>query len=216
MEDARFCHRCARPVDGIEPMPQPEPEPAEAQVEAQVPPEIAAIEALAAAQTTAISFHNGTAVRVALRAALLTFLVELLTMQLGAFAPLQFMLSLVITAAGGFYSVYLYQRRTGASLTARNGARLGWIAGVFFFVIYFVLLTIGMLGVSEQGGFAKIMRENSGVQLSPEVLNQMDEILSSPATLTTLILFIVLFLFMTFTVAASLGGMLGAKVLEKE
>ena len=61
-----------------------------------------------------------------------------------------------------------------------------------------------------------MLRENSGVQMTPEVVHQMDEILSSPGTLTTLILFIVLFLFMTFTVAASLGGMLGAKVLEKE
>jgi hypothetical protein len=163
-----------------------------------------------------ISFHNGLAVRVGFLAAALAFVVGVMVGQVG-FPPLQFLLSAIVTAAGGFYAVYLYRRRSGQSLSPRNGARIGWITGIFGFVINIVMLTFGMLAIAGKGGLAGIMKENAGsMQLPPDVSSKMLEMLDQPAFLTMLILFVVVFLFVTYTLSACLGGALGAKVLDRD
>ena len=40
----------------------------------------------------------------------------------------------------GFLAVFLYRRRTGQRLSVASGARLGWICGIFGFVIVAVML----------------------------------------------------------------------------
>lgn len=206
--DARFCHRCGRPLsDTVEVMEEP------AAVDATPvppPPE------LAPPAPQEINFHNGLAVRVGFLAAALAFLLGVMVGQIG-FPPLQFLLSTVVTAAGGFYAVFLYRRRSGQSLSPRNGARMGWITGIFGFVINIVMLTFGMLAIAGKGGLAGMVKENAGsMQLPPDVSSRMLEMLDNPAFLTMLILFIVVFLFMTYTLSASLGGALGAKVLDRD
>jgi hypothetical protein len=208
--DARFCHRCGRPLPGV--LDVAEEPPLALEVPNPPPPALD----LPPPPPLEINFHNGLAVRVAFLAAALAFLVGVMIGQIG-FPILQFLMTSVVTAAGGFYAVFLYKRRSGLPLTPRNGARVGWITGIFGFVINIVVLTFGMLALAGKGGLAGMVRENAdSMSLPPDVSSRMLEMLDNPGFLTMLVLFIVVFLFMTYTLSASLGGALGAKVLDRE
>jgi len=203
VEGARFCHRCGRPSGGIEPTPEAEPE----------APAVVAAPAAPAVTVVAGGFHDSAALRVALIAALLTFLLSVALGPLAAFNVAQFFVQIILLAGGGFYAVYLYRRRTGVHLNPRAGARVGWITGLFNFVIGLVLLTLLMLAVSSQGGIDAVLDESkTGVQVPPELLKSMHELFSNTGRLTVS----VFSFFLTATMAASIGGMLGAKVLEKD
>ena len=205
VEGARFCHRCGRPAGGIEPAPELAPEPET--------PAVAAAPATPGTTVVAGGFHDSAALRVALIAALLTFMLSVVLGPLAAFNIAQFFVQLVLLAGGGFYAVYLYRRRTGVHLNARGGARVGWLTGLFGFIINLVLLTLLMLAVTSLGGIDAVLDESkSGFHVPPEFRKQMHELLSS----TGLLLALVLSSFVTATMAASIGGMLGAKVLEKD
>src|SRR5882724_2699045 len=118
-EDARFCHKCGKP--------QRE----EITVEQPPPPPIMAAPA-AGAWTGAPSFHNPVAVRVGLFvASIATFLCLALPFGFVVWLP-----------SAGFTSVYLFRRRTGQSLSVRNGARMGWISGILSFLIITVMFTM--------------------------------------------------------------------------
>ncbi len=52
-------------------------------------------------------------------------------------------------AAAGFLAVFLYRRSTGQRLSVMNGARLGWISGIFGFVIVTIILTLFVIALSE-------------------------------------------------------------------
>jgi hypothetical protein len=51
--------------------------------------------------------------------------------------------AIVTLLAGGFFSVFMYQRRTGFSLSVGSGARMGWITGIFCSVIMLVTIASG-------------------------------------------------------------------------
>jgi hypothetical protein len=207
--DARFCHRCGRPLREPD-VEEPAAEAVLAQVMAGSLPEVALT------APPPIGWHNGAAVRVALISASLSFAVGLLAGRAGAGA-LQLFLSFLITAAGGFYSVFLYRRRTSAALSLREGARLGWLTGIFGFVINVILLTFGFVTLSSRGGLASVLKENAAaMSLTPEMTNQMQELLANPVTVAVILFFVVIFLFMTYTLSASLGGVMGAKYLGGE
>ena len=53
--------------------------------------------------------------------------------------------------AGGFVSVYLYHRRTGDYLSVRGGLQIGWMTGVFCFVVTMVMLTVLLAILSALG-----------------------------------------------------------------
>ncbi len=196
-------------------MPEMEPEPVEEAAPAAPP--AAPAPATSVTPVVAGSFHDTVALRVALISALLTFMATMLMGMLGLFTVAQFFLQIIMTAAGGFYAVYLYRRRTGLYLNSRGGARVGWLTGVFGFVINVVMLTMGMVAMMSQGGLAAMFDPaKNGIQAPPEVAEKVRELASDPQTMIVLLLFALVFLFMTATLAASLGGMLGAKVMEKE
>lgn len=123
---------------------------------------------------------------------------------------------LVMLVAGGFVAVWLYQRRTGTHLNVRSGAHLGWIAGIFCFAIMMVMFTISIAGLAADGGLQQTFREMLSQRGSPEVAEQMDQLLSSPAGLGVLLGLMVVITFFTLTLLATAGGALGAKILEKE
>lgn len=203
-EDARFCHKCGKPQYDY----------------SAIEPEIAA-EPVIAAPTAApdapaeISFRNRTAVRIGFLAALIAFIVVLVTM------PLLFPSFLIGFLAAGFFAVYLYTRRTGQRLSARSGARMGWMTGIFLFTIMLVQLTASVLVAPTQPGFKAAMRAqmekqgaaNPDVQkVLPEVLKALD----SPAALPTMLLMALFALFLILTILPTLGGALGAKLLARE
>ena len=190
-EDARFCHKCGKPQRDEPLLSEPEPPP--------IP--VLALPLPVPAQPAAIGFHNSTAVWIALRVALIMFL---LCLVLG-------ILSFVWLLAGGFFAVYLYRRRTGQVVTVKAGAHLGWIAGIFGFVMTMVILTMMVLAVSDPENVAKMREQFNSWSMSEEDLNRMIELLHNPSS----ILAMVLGSFTLFTLLSAAGGAFGAKLLNR-
>jgi len=189
--EARFCHKCGRPVREEPVLAEPEILGPEVPVEPRPParPEI--------------GFHNRVAVRTGLLVAVLALI--LTSIPISPWLPLLGML------AAGALSVYLYNRRTGEALSVRAGLRMGWMTGVFGFVLSMGLMTIAMVLISAQGeAFRRALSQESG--LSPEMVERILEILRSPAEL----LLSLAMGFLAFSVAAAAGGALGARIFGKQ
>jgi hypothetical protein len=159
-------------------------------------------------QPPVISFHNGPAVRIALGMGFLAFLCLLVV---GQFSLPQ-VLIFVWLAAAGFLAVYLYKRSTGQRLSVMNGARLGWISGIFGFVIVTIILTMFVIALSEPS-VVTALREQIKTRGIPEAnLDQMIEALHSPSGVTSVLgLF-----FLLFTILPAFGGAVGAKLLDRD
>ncbi len=198
-EDALFCHKCGKPQREIAVVEESAPPPA--------PPPIPTAP-VADLTAPAINFHNGTAVRIALGMGVLAFMCLLVVGQLALPEALIF----VWLAAAGFLAVFLYRRRTGQRLSVINGARLGWISGIFGFVIVTVILTMFVIALSEPS-VVTALREQIKTRGIPEAnLDQMIEALHSPSGVTSALgLF-----FLLFTVLPAFGGALGAKLLDRD
>src|SRR5262245_7917873 len=119
-----FCHRCGRPVRPLSTDVQPEPETPFADAER--------VRAIAAQLPAEIGFQNAAAVRVAAMIAAVGTLMGLLPM------PAIVFWKPVTLVAAGFVAVYVYHRRTGDLPSVRGGARIGWMTGMFSFVITLV------------------------------------------------------------------------------
>lgn len=152
-----------------------------------------------------VGFRNPESVRAALLSVAITFLPSSLAAQ---FSPVLFFGGLFVN---GLLGVLLFLRKSGRSITTIEGARQGWISGLFFFGITFVLSTASLL-VSGKGGISNIMREQAKLQgtLTPDVAKILDE----PAFLAAVIFIASVVLFVLFTSLASVGGMLGARLFR--
>ncbi len=192
VEGARFCHKCGRPVRDEAPPVEPETSAPPA------PPPVLTQEA-----QPEIGFHDRTAVRIG-------FLVAALALLLGSF-PIAPWLPLLGMLVGGAVSVYWYNRRTGRCLSVRAGMRMGWMTGVFGFLLSMVLMTLALALAAGQGeALQRALREQAG--FSEEMIQRASEVLRSPAEL----LLSLLMGFLTFSLTAALGGALGARVFHKD
>ena len=187
----------------IEPEPAPELAPAETPPSATVAP-----------PPPAIGFRNPGAVRIGMFVgAAVTLLIHLLPLLGG---PVLLWM-LVLLLAGGFVSVDLYHRRTGDFLSVRSGARLGWITGLFSFLLMMVVFTLNIVALTANGSFERYFRDQMTTRgTPPDVLKQLDAILQSPALLGTMFFIVLAVMFMMLTVVTSVGGALAAKVMEKD
>jgi hypothetical protein len=188
--DARFCHKCGKPQ-------REEDVPVEEQpvIVAPPPPPVAP-------PSVAINFRNAIAVRVALLAGTLAFMISAVLGPLG----------LIALAAAGFFAVYLYRRRTGAILSVANGARLGWLSGIFIFLIAILVFTIQLVALSPSQMMNELREQMLKNYSATEVqINQVISFLASPTGIGT----IVLFSFFMITLLPALGGAVGAKILNR-
>jgi hypothetical protein len=149
-----------------------------------------------------VGFRNPVAVRIGLLVALLSFFATALS------GPV-LILPLVWLLGAGFLSVYLYRRRTGLVLSLGSGARMGWMTGLFAFLILLVLLTTIVLVLSDPNMAATLLNElrARGADGNAE---QMMEAFQSPGGVTQ----IVLVSFIVFTLFPTIGGAIGAKFLS--
>lgn len=196
-EDARFCHKCGKPQREEIAVELP---PAHGPAIAAAPP----LEAWLGAP----SFHHPVAVRVGLFvASIATFLCLALPFGFVVWLP-----------SAGFVSVYLFSRRTGQSLSVRNGARMGWIAGILSFLIITVLFTIIAVGLANRpGGLPGFFHEQLSTKSIPsQDLEKAIEMLANPVDQALAYLFVLLVWFMVISVFCTAGGAIGAKVLAKE
>jgi hypothetical protein len=206
--DARFCHKCGKPqydypgLETSETSAAAPPAPESSEV-ALPPAPIPRVHAPAD-----IGFHNRLAVRMGFIAAAVAVLVCMLPIP---FVALRLPLAFI---AAGFLAVYLYSRRTGQVLSPRSGARMGWITGIFCFVLVSIIFTIAMVAVTSQGGLEKQLE----TQLSPndprwEMVRQA---LNNPAMIVAILILYLMLFFVILTALPMIGGALGAKLLEKE
>jgi hypothetical protein len=191
--DARFCHKCGKP-QRVEPVFVEE-------VEDPLPPPIE----LAPPPPPRIGFHNRLALRVALIAWFLTFAGSAL-FGLAA-VPQAFVL--LWWPAGGFFAVYLYRRRSGQRLSVMSGAHLGWISGLFGFIMAIIGLAVSY---SDPVTLSKMRQQLQSSGFPDANVSQVMVFLSSPAG----VLAIVLSLFAMFTLLPAFGGALGAKLLDRD
>ncbi len=199
--DARFCHKCGKPQFDYEammaetrtaPVAVDEPPPAAPEVPAE------------------IGFHNRIAVRIAFIGALNSLLFFFLLSPVpvlaifGSFLP------------AGFLAVYLYRRATGQNVTAGNGAKIGWITGLFSFTIFILLTTCNVLVVSYNGGMSKML-DQIKVQMTAQGADadMLLRLIDQPAGLAAFLLGTLVFTFVFVTLLPTLGGALGAKLLTR-
>jgi hypothetical protein len=199
-DDALFCHRCGKPQRELLEV-EVEPEPATV-----IPPPIP-VPAVSASIQAPIGFHNGPAVRVALLAGMLSIVVAMIT---GQISILQ-VLGPLWLIAGGFFAVFLYRRRTGQRLTPLNGAHLGWLAGVFGFLIVTVLLTLAAAVLSEPSAVSTLRAQCSGAGRSEADCNLILEAFRSPLKIAAILSTFLLL----FSILPAFGGALGAKFLDR-
>lgn len=128
VENARFCHRCGKPHGAslLEPELVPEPLPARTATPVSAPP------------PSALNWHDPLAVRVVMLTASVTAVPYLL---LASIIPVL----LLWAAGGGFAAVTLYRRHSGRVVTARAGAKLGWLNGLAAFLLATVFFSIYLL-----------------------------------------------------------------------
>lgn len=200
--DARFCHKCGKPQQEE---PASEAAPPDTNPLSPVPGRTSSAAALEKDAPLALNFRNPVAVRVGLTlASVATLLSSLPWLSYGGFIWL---------FSAGFFSVYLYRRRTGQPLTVRSGARMGWITGVLSFVIITILFTISIVAM-RTGDLAGLYRERMPVQ--DRNMEQALQLLQSPGGLASILLLSLLVMFVLITSICTAGGALGAKIAGKD
>ena len=115
----------------------------------------------------------------------------------------------------GFMAVWLYRKRTGLPLSVSSGAKLGWITGVFAFVISTVLATAAVI-LSGDKIAEDFRRQLSATWSSDPNYPQMLRILENPASLATMVVFCLIFFFGLLSIASVAGGALGARLSNKQ
>jgi hypothetical protein len=196
-DDALFCHRCGKPQRELF------PQEIEAEKEAPsipAPPPVPA--------PPPIGFHNGPAVRIGLLAAIASIVVSMLLGQLAilqALAPVWLILT-------GFLAVLFYRRRTHQKLSTLSGARLGWICGIFGFVIITIMLTLMAVALSEPSVTTALRDQWKQYGRSEADLNQILDAFKTPASVVGRLVAS----FLLFTVLPTFGGAIGAKLLDRD
>jgi hypothetical protein len=157
-----------------------------------------------------IGFHNGPAVSTAVLAGVLAFGCSILSVKLiPSFAPVSMVAAGVLA---GFLAVFLYRRRTGQRLSVASGARLGWICGIFGFVIVAVMLTMTVVALTDPAAVSA-MRDQLKTQVKSEAdANQVIDFFRTPTGVGS----ILLGCFLLFTVLPTFGGAVGAKLLDRD
>ena len=185
----------------VEPEREEAPQPVVVQLQPEAPPEPAAAEA-------SVTFRDGMAVRTGLLAASVVQLVSTISAAVGA----SLLLPLVLLG-GGFYAVVLYIRRTGARLSVVNGARMGWITGIFCFVIMTVFFTAGIALLAGSNELMKAYKDSAAsLGLPPEAAQQFEKLAADPGAFAASIILGLVFQFVFLTLFCSVGGALGAKL----
>ena len=120
----------------------------------------------------------------------------------------------IVTLPGaGFWAAYLYRRGASAGeipITARIGARMGWMTGLFAFVLSLVQITLSVLFAETP--LREVFRRLVEQQKPPSPdLQRIMEVINSTAGFAALIVTMLVFLFISCTLLATLGGAVGAQ-----
>lgn len=202
-EQARFCHRCGRPVTDEALREEEERERLEQQQKQAEPEAAPAMEAGVETGPGALRMD------LVLRAGWAAALVSQLGMMASGLAGAQ-VLAPVILLFGGGYAVHLYRRRSGSSLNVLQGMRLGWFAGLFSFLMLLVFLTVSVALLSSNRGALQDAADSAPKGgMAREAIEQLQKTLDKPTDLAGQLAVSFVFL----TVCSAAGGAIGARLL---
>lgn len=193
--DARFCHKCGKPQRD------------EAVAEmAALDATLLAVPAPVGVAPLPLSFRNPIALRAGLLAAALLCLIMLI--------PGVVYGSVLWWLGAGFFSVWIYKRRTGQRLTVRGGARMGWITGVLSCALVTLLFVVLMVAIQRVGltALKDGLRDLAVQQSKVDEAVKAFKVLQNPVEVLRAL--VPIFFLMTLTCTA--GGALGAKILGKD
>jgi hypothetical protein len=195
VEEARFCHKCGRPTSGRE------------EIVPEAPRIILTPPVLPPDAAGGVSFANPVVLRIAFAAAALSILLDMI--------PIVGLLFIIWSMGAGYLAVWMYRKRTGLPVSVGSGAKLGWITGVFTFVILTVMVTATVVFSGEKLGDEFRSQLTATWSHNPNY-KQMLSTLENPATLATMIIFMLLCFFVVLSLASVAGGALGARFSNKE
>lgn len=190
-EDARFCHKCGKPQyeEDIARLAGDSPTPA---LPAAAPPAVV---------PPRISFSNSRAVVVSLAVAA----VSLLGLCAAAFiAPL---LWPVVLCGAGFAAVTLYKRQSAEPLSPAAGARLGWMTGLWLFLVFAISAALTSIYLASPNG-------REALKALPNI-PELAKMLDNPHQFLMSVLASIIPTFLMVTLLPGLGGMLGAKLVTR-
>ena len=112
----------------------------------------------------------------------------------------------VVLCAAGFVAARLYQARSEQPLSTSGGARLGWMTGLWMFLVVAVMCALGALSISSTEGWEQAKTMWAQIPQAARLLT-----LSQHDLLVQLLTALPVFFFL-LTLLPGLGGMLGAKL----
>jgi hypothetical protein len=125
----------------------------------------------------------------------------------------------IAVSGAGFLAVAFYRRASpGVGVSAGTGARLGALTGVFCSAMTAVLLALRVAIFHEGEEIRRLMLE--GIQQSASRYSDPQfaatlEFMRSPAGLTLMMAFALILGIVTFVLAGTIGGALGAAILGR-
>lgn len=174
-----------------------EPEPAPAPPPAPVHPK-------PPAAGSHIGFRNGRAVAVSIVVAALALF------GMGFASLLSPLLAPVVLCAAGFISVVIYRSQSTEPLTAVAGARLGWMTGLWLFLVVLAILAVVAVYISSSAGREALRTAPMAIS-NPEVA----KMLSNPSQFLAAVPLTIVQVFLMITLLPGLGGMLGAMFAKR-
>ncbi|MBV8831898.1 MAG: zinc ribbon domain-containing protein [Acidobacteriaceae bacterium] len=196
-EDARFCHKCGKPqlpedIERLNATTQPDPVP---------PPAPASVAAPSA--STPISFRDSRAVLISVIVAAGTLIsIVIVALLVPSLVPL-------IPCAAGFIAVRIYRSQSAEPLSTIAGARLGWMTGLWLFLVTAIVLATTAVYVASPEGWDQLHSMWSQVpQLSKLLVSQHDFLMQ--------ILLELPIAFLMLTLLPGLGGILGTKFSSRK
>ena len=194
--DARFCHKCGKP--------QYEEDLARLSEQESAAPIIPALSQVDTPLEAAsrISFRNSRAVAISGVVAGIAFFCS------GLASLVSPLLWPVMLLAAGFVASVVYKSRSPEPLTSAGGARLGWMTGLWLFLVLMLAATLVSIYLASPAGADVVQQLQSMPQFAQLSVKDRHELVMS-------ILVSAVPTFFMVTLIAGLGGMLGARSWTK-
>ena len=154
-----------------------------------------------------VSFANPVVLRIAFAAAALSILLDSI--------PLVNFLCIVWAMGAGFMAVWMFSKRTGLPVSVTSGAKMGWITGVFSFVISTILVTTTLV-LNGQKLADEFRRQFTATWSNDPNYQQLLSTFENPTTFATLIILVLVLFFLLLSLASVAGGALGARFSNKQ
>lgn len=117
------------------------------------------------------------------------------------------LLAPIVLCAAGFLAVVIYRSQSSEPVSTAAGARLGWMTGLWLFLVVLVCLAVVAIYISSPSG-RDVLRTAPIAMANAEVA----KMLSDPHEFLSSVPLGIVQAFLVITLLPGLGGMLGAKV----